>query len=78
MKIGDKEVVTLRRAADALGISRKTLVAQAKKGVLRATLEGSVYLVDIEEVERYRRENLGKRGNYDHKAAMRRPKGGAD
>lgn len=74
MKIGDEEVVTLRKAADMLGVSRKTLVAQAAKGALRAVLDEGRYWVTPEEVERYRRENLGKRGNYDHKTAVRKPR----
>ncbi len=62
MKVGEHEVMTLAQAADRLGLSRKTLVAQAKKNVLHATLTGNVYLVTAEEVERYRREHRGKHG----------------
>lgn len=62
MKIGDTEVLTISQAARRLGLDRTTLVRQAKKGKLRATLTGAVYLVTVEEVERYRRENLGKPG----------------
>jgi excisionase family DNA binding protein len=75
MRVGDTEVLTLSQAAELLGVSRKTLVAQAAKGVLKATLTGAVYLVTRDEVERYRKENKGKRGNYDHKTAKRKPKG---
>ncbi len=62
MKIGDTEVLTISQAAERLGLDRTTLVRQAKKGKLRATLTGAVYLVTVEEIERYRRENLGKPG----------------
>ncbi len=61
-------MMTLAQAAERLGLSRKTLVAQAKKNILRATLTGNVYLVTAEEVERYNREHRGKHGfaNVDH------------
>ena len=62
MKLGEHEVLTLSQAADRLGVSRKTLVAQAKKGVLRATLTGNVYLLTGTEIERYRDQHLGKHG----------------
>lgn len=62
MKIGDTEVLTISQAAQRLGLDRTTLVRQAKKGKLRATMTGAFYLVTVEEVERYRRENLGKPG----------------
>ncbi len=55
-------MMTLAQAAERLGLSRKTLVAQAKKHILRATLTGNVYLVTAEEVERYNREHRGKHG----------------
>jgi len=77
MKVGETEVLTLSQAATLLGVSRKTLVAQSAKGVLGATLTGAVYLVTRDEVERYRREHLGKQGNYDHKTAKRKPKADA-
>jgi excisionase family DNA binding protein len=56
------QVLTLAQAAELLGVTRATLAQQAKKGVLRATLAGSVYLVTAKEVERYRREIRGKTG----------------
>ncbi len=62
MKVGEHEVITLAQAAERLGVSRKTLVAQAKKGILHATLTGNVYLVTAQEVERYSREHRGRHG----------------
>jgi excisionase family DNA binding protein len=76
MKVGDVEVLTLKEAGERLGISHVTLRLQAKKGVFGATLAGHQWLVTSDEVERYRRENLGKRGNYDHKTAARKPREG--
>ncbi len=65
-------MLTLKEAAMRVGISHITLRLQAKKGVLRATLAGHQWMVTADEVERYRAEHLGKRGNYDHKTARRR------
>lgn len=62
MQIGDEEVLTLAQAAERLGISYHTLRNQAIKGVLKARLMGKTYLVTASEVERYRREHLGKPG----------------
>ena len=59
MKAEIKEAMTLAQAAERLGVSRKTLVAQAKKNILRATLTGNVYLATAEEVERYNSLSTG-------------------
>ena len=75
MKVGDTEVLTLKEAGERLGISHITLRLQAKKGVLNASLAGHQWMVTAEEVERYRSEHLGKRGNYDHREARRTRKG---
>lgn len=64
MKIGDEEVLSLKQAAERLGISRITLSEQARKGVLHATLIGRSYAVTASEVERYRREHLGQRTGF--------------
>jgi excisionase family DNA binding protein len=63
MEIRDgDEVLTLSQAAERLGLQRGTLVRQARRGRLHATLAGSVYLVTAREVERYRAEVAGKPG----------------
>lgn len=62
MQIGDEEVLTLAQAAERLGISHHTLRNQAMSGVLKAILMGKTYLVTASEVERYRREHLGRPG----------------
>jgi predicted site-specific integrase-resolvase len=72
MRVGDAEVLTLKEAGERIGISHITLRLQAKKGVLHATLAGHQWMVTADEVERYRREHLGKRGNYDHKTVRRK------
>ncbi len=64
MKIGDEEVLSLKQAAERLGISRITLSEQARKGVLKASMIGRSYAVTASEVERYRREHLGQRTGF--------------
>ncbi len=65
-------MLSLPEVAEKLGVSHATLRWQVKKGVLRAEKIGQSYGVTLEEVERYRAEHLGKRGNYDHKTARRK------
>lgn len=62
MQIGNEEVLTLTQAAERLGLSRHTLGTQTRKGVLSAWLMGGIFFVTATEVERYRREHLGKPG----------------
>lgn len=47
-------LVTLARAAQALGISASTLRVQVHRGKLRAEKYGRDWLVEETEVERYR------------------------
>ena len=53
--------LTLREAADSLGLSPATLRWQIRNGKLRARVVGQgggqLYLVSEREVERYRRES---------------------
>lgn len=55
-------MLALSEAAERLGLSPITLRTQIKNGVLRARRLGSFYVVTEREVERYRREHLGKVG----------------
>lgn len=55
-------MLTLQQAAARLGLSPSTLRHQAQSGKLRATLMGKTYVVSEREVERYRREHMGKVG----------------
>jgi excisionase family DNA binding protein len=55
-------LLTLRQAAERLGISPATLRAQVRNGRLHAIKPGHDWLVEEEEIERYRRENLGRGG----------------
>lgn len=58
-------LLTLAEAAELLGRSPETLRVQARRGSLRAQLVGKTYVVTLEEVERYRAENLGQhRGGF--------------
>jgi excisionase family DNA binding protein len=65
VNIGDEEVLPLKEAARRLGLSPVTLRAQAKKGVLRATLVGHTYLVTATELARYERDHRGRHGFAD-------------
>lgn len=54
--------ITLAEAAERLGLSANTLRLQANRGSLKVERIGKRLLVTTpDEVERYRRENLGKR-----------------
>lgn len=55
-------MMTLLEAAAALGCSADTLRVQVRNGRLRARKVGPVWVVSPREVERYRRESLGKVG----------------
>ncbi len=55
-------LLSLSQAAKSLGLSPETLRRQARRGVLRAPKIGYSYIVNGDEVERYRREHLGKMG----------------
>ena len=54
--------MTLKEAASVLGIAPSTLRIQAEKGVLRARKVGRDWTVTPGEVDRYRREHLGRIG----------------
>jgi excisionase family DNA binding protein len=56
------DIMTLAEAADELGIAASTLRHQASTGRLRARLIGKTWVTTRDEVERYRREQLGKVG----------------
>lgn len=53
--------LTLRQAADELGLSPSTLRTQIAAGSLRATKAGRDWLVAPREVARYREHHLGVR-----------------
>jgi excisionase family DNA binding protein len=53
-------VMTLAQAAASLGLATVTLRVQIQRAKLKATKVGSLWLVTATEVERYRRENLGR------------------
>jgi excisionase family DNA binding protein len=56
------DAMTLNEAAAALGVSPTTLRCQAGAGRIRAQKIGPLWTVTPAEVERYRRESLGKPG----------------
>jgi excisionase family DNA binding protein len=53
--------VTLTEAAALLGVTADTLRQQVARGRLKARKLGPIWTVTPSEVERYRRESLGKR-----------------
>ncbi len=69
-----KGYMTLEEMAAVLGLKNpSTLRMQIGRGVLAAERVGKrAWIVSDEEVERYRAEHLGKRGNYDHTTARRK------
>jgi excisionase family DNA binding protein len=54
--------LTLAQAAELLGVSPATLTQQARKGTLSARKIGKTYVTTRDEVERYRRDHLGRVG----------------
>ena len=62
-------MLTLTEAADQLGLAASTLRHQVQAGHLRARLVGKTYVVTAGEIERYRREHLGKPGRPSHRPA---------
>ncbi len=55
-------MLSLADAAARLGVAPATLRVQIGRGVLHAVLIGHSYIVEDAEVERYRRDHLGKYG----------------
>ena len=55
-------IYSLTEAAALLGMAASTLRHQAQAGRLRASLVGKTWVVTSAEVERYRRESLGRPG----------------
>lgn len=65
-------VLTLAQAGARLGISPTTLRHQVAVGRLTAVLYGKTYVVSEAELERYRRDSLGKPGRpVSHRPAPR-------
>jgi excisionase family DNA binding protein len=62
MQIGDDELLTLKQAAERIGVSHKTLQLQAKSGALKARLMGNTYLVTAADVAAYDERRKQARG----------------
>lgn len=56
------DIISVAEAAEQLGIAGATLRAQAVAGRIDARNVGTTWITTRQEVERYRRENLGRRG----------------
>lgn len=78
MQIGDEEVLTLKQAAERIGVSHKTLQIQAKNGVLNARLMGNTYLVTVSALAAYDEQRKRARGfaRPDHPLHGKRGGGG--
>ena len=61
--------MTVAEAAASLGIAPATLRQQIANGRIRATKHGRDWWIPRREVERYRRENLGRPGRPSHRPA---------
>jgi excisionase family DNA binding protein len=61
--MADATPLTTEECAAALGIAIKTVRKQVERGKLTAGRFGRQLTFDVAEVERYRRENLGRKGN---------------
>lgn len=55
-------MLTLAEAAARLGVAASSLRHQVHNGKLRARLVGKTWIVTDGEIERYRRDSLGKPG----------------
>ena len=53
---------TLAQAAEELGVGKETLRTQWRRGRFMAKDLGSILVTTTEEIERYRRESLGRPG----------------
>jgi excisionase family DNA binding protein len=54
--------VTVTEAAERLGLRPRTLQEQIARGRIKAARHGPIWWITEAEVERYRRESLGKPG----------------
>jgi excisionase family DNA binding protein len=71
------ELLTLRVAAERLGITPDTLRAQIRRDRLHARKLGRDWLVDEAEVNRYARMFLGRSGRQPRSDASTRRRGDA-
>ncbi len=62
MKIGDEEVLTIKQAAERIGIHVNTLYSQIQRGKIQATRFGHQWMLTAAEVRRYIDEVKGKHG----------------
>ncbi len=57
-----RRAMTLREAAEELGVTAGALRVQIHNGRLRGKRVGPIWTIERREVERYRRESLGRPG----------------
>ena len=65
-------MMTLREAAEVLGVSPTTLRDQVAKGRFTAQKVGPIWVTTEAEVERYRRDSLGQPGRPEKPKRRRR------
>ena len=56
------EYLTIREAAESLGLTVGTIRLQLSRGKIRQLYPGLVVLIHTSEIERYRTQSLGKPG----------------
>lgn len=56
------DVIALSTAAEELGVAASTLRHQAQAGRIQAIVVGKTWITTRQEVDRYRREHLGRVG----------------
>ncbi len=78
MEVRGEEVLTLKQAAERIGVSAETLRVQARAGRLRATLAGRTYLVTASDLAAYDVQRKEPRGfaREDHPYHGKRGGGG--
>lgn len=63
--------LTVLDASERLQVTRRTLYTQIQRGRLTARRSGGTYLLESQEVERYRQESLGRKDNHRRDPVMR-------
>jgi hypothetical protein len=67
------DIISLADAAEELGLGASTLRHQAQAGRLQARVVGKTWITTRQEVERYRRESLGRPGRPASSPNLLRP-----
>lgn len=58
----DDELLSIKDAAERIGLKRNTLFKQIHRGAMKVSKADRGYVVTVGELRRYEREHKGKRG----------------